>query len=51
MSNKKLFCKDCLWFISTVDGLGFCKLFQFLCPEADEACNAILENKENEKID
>lgn len=48
MQSKKLFCRQCLWFIPTVNGMGFCKLFQFLCPEADEACNAIMEKEDDD---
>ena len=29
-----------------MDGMGFCKLYSFLCPGDDEACNFILEEEE-----
>ena len=46
--KKEECCKLCKWWVETVDGMGFCKYYSFLCPATDEACNSIfLEEKEN----
>lgn len=46
--KKRECCRLCRWWVETVDGMGFCRYYSFLCPGDDEACNSIfLEDKEN----
>lgn len=46
--KKEECCKLCKWWVETVDGMGFCRYYSFLCPGDDEACNSIfMEEKDN----